>query len=159
MAAVIDRLEDALVGLIDGLGLTLPDLTAVTVKRQKDAAIREGLDAAPLVTVSAAPVPGKDAWWDTGTAAFPNGRKQRQYSCLVNFAAAGNRTQLADDGTYQLWRERTMGCVEPLSVWDVAELYDVMIQPGPWVDAGNHVRNLDTSKLTLTLVTIESASN
>lgn len=158
MAAVIDRLETALVGLIGALGLTLGS-TPVVVARQKTAALREGLEAAPLITISAAPQPGKDEWWATAGPASPKGTKQRQYAALVDFAAAGNRDLAANEGTYQQWRQSVMGAVEPIDAWGVPELYDVVVEPGPWIESGSHLKNTDTSKVILRLVTLEPASN
>jgi hypothetical protein len=156
VSAVLDQLETAVVAAIAGLGLTLGS-TSVTVSRKKLVRLGEGLDTTPLITVAVANQAGKDEWWQTAGQGM-KGKKRREYVLEVDLAAKGQRDAVANEGTYQLWREKIMSAFEPLSSLGVAQLYDVLVEPGPSYDREHYPLNLDNSRLFLRLVTIEDAS-
>jgi hypothetical protein len=152
----LDQLETAVVSTITALGLILVS-TSVIVSRKKLVRIGEGLDTTPLITVAVASQPGKDQWWQT-PAPPQKGKKRREYVLEIDLAAKGQRDAVANESTYQLWREQIMSCFEPVTALGVSQLYDVLIEPGPSYDREQFQFNLDNSRIFLRLVTIEDAS-
>lgn len=164
--SVADTLHDAIIDVIDGLGLVLGTSAASVVKRKFDTS-PEGLSQMtdepqlPRIVVSCSQRPDRSVRWDTGKGSNPS-RRKNDYMYGVGITAASNHDTGSNLDTYQEWRQkiaRALGERSTLEDTDLgsSKLYDVDVDPEPRYRSDLFLNNYDRTRLTVMCSVIEPA--